>query len=145
MSRKRGQAYSQDLRERVMRAVDGGLGVYAAAPLFGVSVSYIYKALGRRRSTGETTVRAQRGHQAPALAAYHTAIMDRVASHPDETIDELRAWLLNSHGVSASTGGMWNTLDRLGLTFKKRRSTPASRSGPTSPKRGRPGAPASSS
>ena len=30
-----GVAYSQDLRDRVMAAVDGGLGVYTAAPLFG--------------------------------------------------------------------------------------------------------------
>jgi hypothetical protein len=36
-----GAAYSQDLRERVMAAVDGGLGVYSAAPMFRVSVSYI--------------------------------------------------------------------------------------------------------
>ena len=36
-----GVAYSQDLRDRVMAAVDGGLGVYAAVPLFRVSVSYI--------------------------------------------------------------------------------------------------------
>jgi hypothetical protein len=43
-----GVAYSQDLRDRVLAAVDGGLGVYSAAPLFRVRVSYIYKALGRR-------------------------------------------------------------------------------------------------
>ena len=34
-----GVAYSQDLRDRVMAAVDGGLNVYSAAPLFRVSVS----------------------------------------------------------------------------------------------------------
>ena len=50
-----GVAYSQDLRDRVMAAVDGGLSVYSAAPLFRVSVSHIYKALGRRRATGEVT------------------------------------------------------------------------------------------
>ena len=44
-----GKAYSQDLRERVMAAVDAGTGAYAAASFFRVSVSYIYKALGRRR------------------------------------------------------------------------------------------------
>ena len=32
-----GKPYSQDLRERVMAAVDGGTGAYAAAPLFRVS------------------------------------------------------------------------------------------------------------
>lgn len=49
-----GRAYCQDLRDRVIAAVDGGAGAYAIAPLFQVSVSYIYKALGRRRATGET-------------------------------------------------------------------------------------------
>ena len=52
-----GRPYSQDLRERVMAAVDGGMRVYAAAPVFRVSVSYIYKALGRRTKTGETKAR----------------------------------------------------------------------------------------
>ena len=37
-----GTAYPQDLRDRVMAAVDGGLSVYSAAPLFRVSVAYIY-------------------------------------------------------------------------------------------------------
>jgi hypothetical protein len=38
--------------------VDGGLGVYSAAPMFRVSVSYIYKALGRRRATVDALIRA---------------------------------------------------------------------------------------
>jgi len=42
-----GKPYSQDLRERVIAAVDSGTGAYVAAPLFRVSVSYIYKALIR--------------------------------------------------------------------------------------------------
>ena len=47
-----GRPYSQDLRERVIASVDLGGRVYAIAPVFQVSVSYIYKALGRRRATG---------------------------------------------------------------------------------------------
>jgi hypothetical protein len=40
-----GKPYSQDLRTRVIAAVDAGTGAYAAAPLFRGSVSYIYKAV----------------------------------------------------------------------------------------------------
>ena len=47
-----GQAYSDDLRARVLAAVDRGGRVYEVAPLFEVSVSYIYKALARRRLCG---------------------------------------------------------------------------------------------
>ena len=57
-----GKPYSQDLRERVIAAVDTGTGAYVAAPLFQVSVSYIYKALIRRRKTGEA---APCAHPAP--------------------------------------------------------------------------------
>ncbi len=42
-----GKPYSQDLRERVITAVDSGTGAYVTAALFRVSVSYIYKALIR--------------------------------------------------------------------------------------------------
>jgi transposase len=44
-----GQSYSEDLRGRVLAAVDGGMAARAAAELFRVSASYIYKALIRRR------------------------------------------------------------------------------------------------
>src|ERR1044071_7759441 len=49
---RQGQSYSEDLRARVLAAVDGGLAARAAARLFRVSVSYIYQAWIRRRRTG---------------------------------------------------------------------------------------------
>ena len=86
MDWRRGQAYSQHLRDRVLAAVDRGMAVYAAAPMFLVSVSWIYKVLARRRHTG------------------------------DLTLAELRAWLWDEHQVSISQCGMWKTLRALGLT-----------------------------
>jgi hypothetical protein len=46
-----------------------------------------------------------------------------VSNRPDATIAELRAWLLETHKVSASTGLMNKTLAALDLTFKKSPST----------------------
>ena len=74
-----GQSYSTDLRSRVLAAVDGGSPAKAVAQLFQVSVSYIYKALGRRSATGETEARAQRNQQTLKLAAHHDAIAAEVA------------------------------------------------------------------
>jgi transposase len=62
-----GRPYSQDLRDRVISAIDDGGEAYEIASLFNVSVSYIYKILARRRTTGETTARSQR-HGPPAEA-----------------------------------------------------------------------------
>jgi transposase len=55
---QRGRAYSQDLRERVFAAWDDGERVGEVAELLRVNVAYVSKALTRRRTTGETTVRA---------------------------------------------------------------------------------------
>jgi hypothetical protein len=55
MAWRSGQAYSEDLRAKVLAAVDRGQGVYPVAALFGVSVSYIYKALARQRASGIAT------------------------------------------------------------------------------------------
>ena len=140
MTWKSGRSYSQDLRDRVLAAVDGGMAVYEAAPLFRVSVSYIYKALARRRTSGETTVRPRRSSITPRLATYAEALRVRLISHADATIAELQAWLLAEHGVSASYGSVWTALDRLNLTHKKSRSERRSKIGPMSPKPVRPGA-----
>jgi len=120
MGWKSGRAYSTDLRSRVLAAVDGGSPAKAVAQLFQVSVSYIYKALGRRAATGETEARPQRNRQTLKLVAHHDAIAAEVARRPDVTLEELRAWLLATHEVAASLGLMHKTLIRLGLTLKKK-------------------------
>jgi hypothetical protein len=55
----------------------------------------------------------------PKLSGLFPVIEAQVASRPDATIAELRAWLLETHKVSASTGLMNKTLAALDLTFKK--------------------------
>ena len=103
MGWKSGQSYSTDLRSRVLAAIDGGSPARATAQLFQVS---IYKALGRRSSTGETEARPQRNQQVLKLKDHHGLIAAEVALRPDVTLNELRAWLLATHGLSASLGLM---------------------------------------
>ena len=140
---QRGKAYSQDLRERVFAASDDGERVGEVAELLRVSVSYVSKALTRRRTTGETTVRLGRGHKLPKLAPFYPAIRAYVAERGDITIEALRAWLLATHQVPASVGLVWHTLKLLGLTLKKSRSGRPSRIGRTSLRRVRNGVRAS--
>jgi transposase len=117
---RRGKSYSQDLRERVFAAADDGEPVGRIAAMLRVSVSYVSKVLSRRRLTGQKTARPQRCHVVPKLSGLHPAILAQVTSRPDSTIAELRAWLLEMHEVSASTGLINKTLAVLDLTFKKR-------------------------
>ena len=130
MGWRQGQSYSEDLRARVLAAVDGGMAARAAAPLFRVSVSYIYKALIRRRRTGEASASARRGHRPrKLLPAQEAALAAYIEAHPDLTLAALQAWLLAEHAVHLSNGAMWSAVARLGLSFKKRRSGRASRTG----------------
>jgi transposase len=63
-----GEAYSEDLRQRILRAVDKGLAVRQVSGLYEVSTSFIYKALIRRRTTGETGARVRGRRVASGLA-----------------------------------------------------------------------------
>ena len=133
MAWRQGQSYSEDLRGRVLAAVDGGMAARAAAKLFRVSVSYIYKAVIRRRRTGEASARTRRGHRPRKLSpAQEAALRAHIEAHPDLTLAALQAWLLAEHAVRLSNGAMWSAVARLGLSFKKRRSGRPSRTARTS-------------
>ncbi len=73
---------SQDLRDRVLSAVDGGMAVRQAAATFGVSPSCIYKALMRRRPTGDGGPSPNRGHAPRKLKAL-------LRQDPARTVDAL--------------------------------------------------------
>ena len=137
MAWRRGQAYGQDLRERVLGAA--GLSLRAAAARFAVSPSYVAKARARLRETGETTPGPQRNHVPLRLAPLADTLRARVAAGADATLAELRAWALAEHGVRVSQPVMWKTLARLGLTLKKNGCARPSRTAPTWPKRAAPG------
>ena len=124
-----------------MAAVDSGTGAYAAASL--VSVSYIYKLLGRRKRTGETRARPWAGGPKPKLAAHDDALCAQVTSEPDATLAELQAWLIEKRGIKVSIGCLWKRLRHLGLTLKKSPCAPQSKTGPMSRRRARNGVRAS--
>ena len=63
----------------------------------------------------------------------------------DITLDEMRARLEDERGVRAARTTIWRFFARRGFTVKKRPGMRASRSAPTSRRRGSPGSPASRS
>jgi transposase len=141
---QRGKSYSQDLRDRVFAAADDGEPVGRIATMLRVSVSYVSKVLSRRRLTGQRTARPQTCHVAPKLSGLHPAILAQVSSRPDATIAELRAWLFETHKISASSGLMSKTLTALDLTYKKSLFTLPSRRVRTWPRHASNGASSSS-
>jgi transposase len=137
MGRRRGQPYSQDLRDRVLAAI--GEPIRSVAARLAVSPSYVSKAQSKLRLTGETAAGPQHNHTRPRLEPFYDALRAHVAEQADATIGEPRAWVLREHGVSVSHAVMWQTLARLGLTLKKSASARPSRTVPISPRRAMPG------
>jgi transposase len=120
-------AYSMDLRERVAAAYDDGEGSQAElAHRFRVSVSWIGKLLRRRRQTGSIAPKPHSGGRAPAVGGEAAdRLRTAVQADPDATLAELRGAV----GVACSVPALHRALNRLGITRKKSRSGPPSRTG----------------
>src|SRR4051812_22596057 len=132
------KAYSQDLRERVVRACDEGRGTrQQLADLFGVSTAWIRRLLQRRRETGSFAARPHAGGPAPKMTpARRGRLAGLVAEQPDATLAELRDRL----GAAVHLSTVARALQRLGLPVKKKSCTPPSRTAPTCGISGRPSA-----
>ena len=122
-------AYSQDLRERVVRACDERRGTrQQIADLFGVSTAWIRRLLQRRRLTGSFAAKPHAGGLPPKMDEPRRArLLVLVTEQPDATLAELRDRL--DAPVHPCT--IHRALARLGLSVKKKSCTPPSRSAPT--------------
>ncbi len=119
------EAYSTDLRDRVIEAYDAGRGSSRQlAVVFGVSSAWIRKLLWLRRETGTVAAKVYRRGPRPRLSDGQLArLAELVRQHPDATLCELRRRLR----VNCSVVTIHRALAKLGLSYKKSRSVPASR------------------
>jgi transposase len=121
------KAYSIDLRERVLRDVDGGMKTSAVAAKYSVSPAWVRRLKQRRAATGEIAPRKQRHGKETAWVAHTEAIRQAVRQAPDATLDEYR----QRFNLPMSRATLARALIVLGLTRKKSRSGRVSRIAPT--------------
>ena len=120
--------YSQDLRERVLDAVEkGGMSRRGAADRFGVSESSAIKWMERLERAGLRTAARMGGYKPRKLEAHREFLETARAEKPDVTLQALCERLLAERGVKADTSMMRRFFRRIGVTFKKRPSSRASR------------------
>ncbi len=122
-----GASYSQDLRDRVIAARGRGMKTRQVAHLFEVSESWVRRVMQRLREHGEARPRPRGG--VTVVKIDMGRLRELVEQQPDATIPELHERL----GIDCSESAVWLALKRMGLTFKKRQSMPASRIGRTLP------------
>lgn len=116
------KAYSQDLRERVIAAVEAGQQTLPQiAQTFGISESALDKWAKRWRDTGSVAALPFAGGRQRALKACAAVIRAEVQQQPDATLEELCERVEAQTAVSASRSMMTRELQLLALPRKKRR------------------------
>lgn len=123
---------SLDLRERILATYDqGGETRETVARRFRVSVGMVKKLLQQRRRIGDLRPQHHRSGRKPRIVASHRQqLRALLAKKPDLTLKELRT----ATGLACTLPAIHYVLAQLGLTYKKRHSAPANKTGPTSAK-----------
>lgn len=109
---------SNDLRGRVVAAIEAGGSRRAVAGRFGVAVSSAVKWHQRYRTTGSVAPAKIGGHRKPVLEPYRAFIIERINQTPHLTLHGLKDELA-ARGVKVSHNAVWLFLRREGLSFKK--------------------------
>jgi transposase len=112
------QSYSQDLRERVLRALDRGERPTQIARRFEVSRVWVYQVRDRLRETGERGSYPIGGHRRSRLAGLEAVLRTWIEAQPDLTLAEMQQ-RLREQGVSIKVGALWHQLNQWNLSFKK--------------------------
>lgn len=122
------EAYSLDLRKRVLAACDAGKGTKEVARLFDVSPAWVRRLKQRRRELNTIKPLPKKNGPDPLLTPQHRLrLHEAVQRQPDLTLMELKEKLK----LSASVPTICRALRSLGLSFKKSRSSPTSRTART--------------
>ena len=122
------QYLSEDLRIRVIRAIEGGMSRNAAARHFGVSIASAVRWMDEYVRTGRTAPKSRGGdRRSGRIEAQTDFLMDAIEEVPDITLAELRDRLAEERGEMFALSTIHGFFRRHGISYKKRRLTRASR------------------
>lgn len=111
---------SEDLRSRVVAAVESGLSRRASAERFGVAIASAIRWVREWRETGSVCAKRQGGdRRSHRIEAYRDVILNALEQQVDITLVELTELLGREHGAVFATSTIWRFLDRHGFTLKK--------------------------
>jgi transposase len=123
------RAYSEDLRRRVIMAVEAGASCRRAAKRYEIGESTAIRWVARWRRTGTAAARPQGGdRRSHRIEAHAGLILAAVEDRGDITLAELAEHVRAETGARFAIGTLWRFFRRRSITVKKRRAMRASRS-----------------
>jgi transposase len=114
-----GKPYSDDLRERVVAAIEAGHTRVKVAELYNMALSTVGGIIKRRRETGSVSPAKFGGYKTFTLEPHTDRVKELVAEQPDSTLAELQVRLAKEK-VKVSQSGISRFLRHINLTFKKK-------------------------
>src|SRR5260370_36360051 len=113
-----GKPYSDDLRERVVAAIEAGYTREEVAELYNMAWSTVGDFIKRKRETGSVSPGKFGGYKTFTLEPHTDRVKELVAEQPDSTLAELQVRLAKEK-VKVSQSGISRFLHHINLTFKK--------------------------
>ena len=110
-----GKPYSDDLRERVVAAIEAGHTRVKVAELYNMALSTVGGFIKRKRETGSVSPDKFGGHKTFALGPHTALVKELVAKQPDSTLAELQVRLAKEK-VKVSQSGISRFLHHINLT-----------------------------
>jgi transposase len=127
------KAYSEDLRERVVRAVDQGKSRKEIVNLFGVSLATLKRYLKQRRERGNLKPKAIPGRPARKRLQVQLDLEAQLRACPDVSLERHCELWEQAHGMRVSPKTMSRAISKLGWTRKKSRWQPANATSKSEP------------
>lgn len=122
------KAYSTDLRQKIIETYEHErISQRQLAQRFRVAPSFIIKLLKQYRETGDLAPKPRPGRPRELNEAQMETVQALVEANPDWTLDELRAKVAQTCGVTVSRSTMCRVMKRLQFTRKKKPFTRATR------------------
>src|SRR6516162_7197103 len=106
-----GKPYSDDLRERVVAAIEAGQTRVKVAKLYNMALSTVGGFIKRKRETGRVSPDKFGGYKTFALEPHTALVKELVAEQPDSTLAELQVRLAKEE-VRVSQSGISRFLVR---------------------------------
>src|SRR5437660_8975247 len=113
------RAYSQEMRQQVLHAVDEGVSRAQIIERFQVSQATIKRYLKQRRETGNVLPRPIPGRPPRKKAALRVGVQELLQAHPEARQQEYCQWWEAEYGIPVSRASMSRAIHALGWTRKK--------------------------
>ena len=115
------KAYSPDLRQRVLRAIDQGKSQAEVAETFAISTATIKRYLKARRERGQILPKPIPGRPNLKGTALQAGLLEQLETNPNATREQHCQMWEERTGIKVSTASISRARMALGWTRKKKR------------------------